>query len=657
MKHVIIWIFALAAIACGLLLCESHFLWKVQELNLFLNTSLFFKQQMVVPAGMLTYIGTWFTQFFHHPWMGVTMLCGWWLLLLILLKQTFNVPSRWASLLLIPVALLLLTDVDMGYWVYILKLRGHFFLTTIATTAVVALLWGFRSLPGKYGMRMVWLVMTGILGYPLMGIYGLAATLLMGIRSWRLMSRGRAAIYSVIAIVLAVAVPMLCYRHVYHETNLANIYYAGLPLYFITERYATYYIPYYLLALFMVVMVCLPLKAKNEKPEVKAVKDTTPATLDKPKDTAPASKDKQKDKKLTSKDKQKDKAPTVKAPKAKDKQKYKTWIQTGAEAVALAVIAWGVVHFWYKDENFHHEVKMQHLIAQTDWEGVLQEAALQDDEPTRAIVMMRNLALSRIGRQGELMYQYRNGAKFYNGPAEMNTMMVIGSLIYYQYGLLNSCNRLCVELGVEFGWRAEHIKYLAQCALLSGEKQIARKYIGIMKNTLFFDEWTERAENLLSDPKMIAKDREMEPITHMLHYTDELRSDQGYTERFLMNQLAWSNNTQDPVFQEQALLASLWVKNSQLFWRQFNNYVKLHPNSPIPVAYQEAAYLFGREEERPNLDQMPFSQSVKDSYEKFCQTLAQYDGMNIEDARKQMEPFYSNSFYYDFYLMSNLPEY
>ena len=77
MKYAITWIIALAAIACGLLVYESDLLWKVQELNLFMNTSLFFRQQMVVPAGILTYVGTWLTQLFYHPWLGVTVLCGW----------------------------------------------------------------------------------------------------------------------------------------------------------------------------------------------------------------------------------------------------------------------------------------------------------------------------------------------------------------------------------------------------------------------------------------------------------------------------------------------------------------------------------------------------------------------------------------------------
>ena len=608
MKYAISWIVALAAIACGLLVYESDLLWKVQELNLFMNTSLFFRQQMVVPAGILTYAGTWLTQLFYNPWLGVTVLSGWWLLLLWLLKRTFAVPARWTALLLIPVALLLLTNVDLGYWIYMLKLRGQFFLTTLATVSVVALLWGFRSMPDKYWLRTIWLVLTGLVGYPLLGIYGLAATLLMGIWSWRLMARGRAAIHTVIAVLLAIAVPLFCYRYVYHETNLANIYYAGLPVFFITEEYPWYYTPYYLLALFMLVMVCLPIGVKGVK-EVKEVKGA------------------------------------------------KKWLPWAVQAVALGAVAWGVVHFWYKDENFHHEVKMMHLIDQTDWEGVLQEAARQDDEPTRAIVMMRNLALSRLGRQGELMYEYRNGSKEYDSPFGMRQMLVNGPLVYYQYGLLNSCSRLCTEMGVEFGWRVECIKLLARCAVLNNEQAVARKYINILKKTMYHKDWAVKTEAMLNNPKLIAQDKEMEPITHMLHFTDELDSDNGYVERYLMRQLANHSYSKDPIFQEQSLLASLWFRDSKTFWYHFNVYIHLHPNGPIPVAYQEAAYLYGKLEERPDLDKMPFSPGVKDSFEKFFQVFGQYEGMNAEDIRQQTGLPYSNTFYYNYYIMANLPEY
>ena len=155
-----IWLGALVIIAGTLLFFESDQLWKLQEKNLFLWSALFLKEQLIVPGGLLTWVGTWFMQFLYFPWLGVLLLCLWWLLLMTLIKRTFQIPDRWSILLLIPVAILLLTNMGLGYWIYILKLRGHFFVTTLGTTAVVALLWAFRCLPNKYRLRPIFIFIT-----------------------------------------------------------------------------------------------------------------------------------------------------------------------------------------------------------------------------------------------------------------------------------------------------------------------------------------------------------------------------------------------------------------------------------------------------------------------------------------------------------------
>ena len=268
--YIVAWLATLLIVAIVLLLCENDLLWKIQERNLFLCSVLFLKEQLVVPGGLLTWVGMWFTQFLYYPWLGLLMLCSWWLLLMFVIKRTFYIPDRWAILMLIPVALLLLTNMDLGYWIYMLKLRGHFFISTIGTTAVAALLWGFRCVPGKNCLRAVYLLLVGVLGYPLLGIYGLAATLLMGIWSWRLSAtRTEAVVNSVVAVLTVIAVPLFCYRYVYYQTNFANIYWAELPLFFITENHPTYYIPYCLLALFFVV---LALTYKSDSQQDKTIK-------------------------------------------------------------------------------------------------------------------------------------------------------------------------------------------------------------------------------------------------------------------------------------------------------------------------------------------------------------------------------------------------
>ena len=642
-SFIAVWLLALAAIACALLVYENDLLWKVQEMNLFLNTPLYFKQQMVVSGGLLTYIGTFFTQFLHHPTVGVLLLCAWWLLLMGLVKRTFQVPNKWAALMLIPVALLLLTIVDMGYWVYLLKLRGHFFVSTIGCTAVVALLWCFRSLPAHYYLRTLFILVTAVAGYPLMGIYGLAAVLLMAVWSWRLCSRGTAIINTIVAVISIVAVPLLCYRYVYYETNLSNIYFTELPLYFLTEEYHQYYIPYYLLLLFFVIMAVVPWSRIQ----------TTDAALQKSVEvSAPRPMGKENG------NQQKKNKPGRVGKKSLSDSKWYRWISAWGWSVCIVVLlAVGVSHFWYKDSNFHRELRMQHCIDRLDWEGVVSEAATQMEEPTRAIVMMKNLALWRLGRQSTEMYQFKNGSQISNAPFGVRMMQVIGMLIYYQYGKLNDCTRLATEMGVEYDWRTEYYKYLTRCAILDGDKPLARKYIHILKKTTFFSDWAAWAENLLNHPDQIAQDPEMEPITHMLHYPDELGSDNGFVEEYLMKHLAHTNNTDDPVFQEQCLLASMWMKDHELFWLQFGNYVRLHPNEKIPLYYQQAVYTFGVEDNRPDLDQMPFDPGVKTIYEQFSQEASKNDGRDINEARDWLYPLFGNTYFYEYYLMSDLPQY
>ena len=606
-----IWLVALAAIAGAMLIFESDQLWKVQEKNLFLCSMLYLKEQIVVPGGLLTWLGTWFTQFLYYPWLGVLLLCAWWLLLMVIIKQAFRISDRWAILMLIPVAILLLTNMDMGYWIYILKLRGHFFVTTIGTTAVAALLWGFRCMQSEIAnprkrmwVGVVYIFLTCALGYPLMGIYGLAAALIMGIWSWRLSaSRTGAIINSAVAILSVAAVPLFCYRYVYYQVNLSNVLWAELPLFYLTEEYHTYYIPYYLLALFFVIL-----------------------------------------------------AVTYHADRQAAKPMKKLYYMLCQAVVAILLVG-SVYHFWMKDENFHHELTMQHRIANLDWMGVLEEAVTQQDEPTRAIVLMRNLALSRLGKQGDTMFLYKNGSKAYAAPFGMRLMMLAGQMIYYQYGMLNYCNRLCMEMGVEFGFRTEDYQLLVNCALLEGDKPLARKYINILKQTLFYSDWAEQAETLLGHPDLIAKDAEREPITHMLHYDNYLGGDEGYTERFLMMQLVSSINTDDPFFQEQTLLATLWTKDIKQFWYHFNDYVRLHPNGPIPRYIQEAAYLYGKLGDRKDLDRMPFDTGIKDTFERFMTSAAKYDNQDVKIAREGLYPFYGETYYYDYYMMKNLPEY
>ena len=601
-KPIALWLLTLTVLAIIMLSFEADLLWKVQQHNVFLNTSLFFHQMMAMPGGMLSYLGAFFTQHFYYPWVGVILMCGWWLLLMWLTKRTFNIPVRWTLVTVIPVAILLVANMDMGYWVYFMKMPGYFYAATIGTTAATALLWAFRSLPENKWISAAYVFVTTLVGYPLLGVYALVAVALMAVLAWRLSKeKSTNIILSVIALLSIIAIPLLYYRYVYVGTNSNDIYRVGIPVFGIVDSYPNYYIPYYILGLFFLLVSVVYSTDRSER--------------------------------------------TIKA---------KDWVLQGC---VFAAVAGCVYHFWYKDANFHHELRMQRCIEQADWEGVVEEGEKQDGEPTRAIVMMHNLALSRLGRQCDEMYNFPKGSKRPNSPLPVYMFNVAGRMMLYQYGAMNECHRICMEEGVEYGWNVEQLRDLARSAMFNKEKQTARKFLDILRQTTYYGGWADHMESLLNDPQALAKDVETGPVSRMMHYTDRLDAVEGKVENALMTTLA-EHDADDIYFQEQAVLAAMWTRNPDLFWPRFDHYVQLNGEENMPPRiFQEAAWLFANMQGQEGLDEWSLEPGVQENFSGFMRLLQQYKQAPTPSNRKYIYDYYGKTYYFEFFFLRDITYY
>ena len=611
-KPIAVWIVALVVIAIALLSADADFLWKVQQYNLFLNTALFFKQSMAVSGGLLTYLGAFFTQFFYYPWMGVLLLCAWWGLLMWLTKRTFRIPDHWNILALVPVAILLTMNMSLGYWVYVMKMPGYFFAPTIGTTAAVALLWLFRLLPGNLWMRSAYVVLVVAAGYPLMGVYALVTALLMGIWTWRLSAnRTQNAVIAVVALLAIAAIPLVYYRFVYCQTFLGDIYYTAIPNFTLQETYPVFRTPYYLLTACLLAFVVFS-------------KNSTTGSVPLCNDT-------------------KGSVPLCKKP----------WLLLIKQGVLLAVLVGGVWHFWYRDANFHHELRMERCLEKADWEGILEEGRQQEGEPTRSIVMMHNLALSRLGRQCEEMYNFPKGSRRSATPLPVFMYNTAGRQILYQYGVLNECHRLCMEQGVEFGWNAELLQYMARTSLLGGEREVARKYLSLLRKTLFFGAWADHMEQLMNESGAMYADSETGPVSRMMHYADIQSPADGYIEKNLMMMLA-AHDANDTYFQEQAVLAAMWTRDPYYFWPRFQRYAQQHPDDPMPRIFQEAAYLFANLGHEPFTEELPVANGIKESFRGFMSDMQQYRKMFPTQVKAALYPKYGNTYFFEFFFLRDI---
>ena len=600
--------------AVALSVFETDVLYRVQEQSLFLHTPLFFRQCMVSSGGLLSWLGCWLTQFFYYPLWGILILSLCWAALMVLLLRTFRISARWAVVALVPVVLLLIADVDLGYWIFYLKLRGHFYVATLGTIAAVAMTWGFRWLAVRAGRTVVvgHIILSVAIGYILFGFYGLLAGLLMAVISWRIGQGRRMAVMVTLAAVLTiVAVPLICYQALYHETNIVNVWWTALPVFSIFQKsYPVYMIPYVLLVASLLLMSAFYRPTRDPDSQGDGSFDTSQIS-------------------------QKNRPPD-------------TRYHLHLTVLLLVGLVAATVVFWFKDTNYHRELRMSRAIGNQEWERVVAISADVAD-PTRDICMMRNLALFRLGRQGSEMYHYPDGDCMPDNPFPIRIVQTDGKMLYLNYGLLNFCYRWCIEDGVEYGWNVAGLKNLVKCALLNNEKESAYKFISILRKTTFHRAWCGKYENYLRNPHLMLDDPELRPILDMMKSDDDyLSSDNADIEQFLLNHFA-SAESHQPAYQEQTLLAALQLRSMTIFWRRFYQYTELHPGEQVPLHYQEAACLFGRLSDRVDTSHMPFDKEVVQRCDEFMAAMEQHRGQDNNMVAAALYDRFHDSYFYHYF--------
>ncbi|MBQ6085607.1 MAG: hypothetical protein IJK94_03830 [Bacteroidaceae bacterium] len=575
---------------------ESDVLFRAQELSLFLPTRLYLETLSICPGGLLSWLGCWLTQHFHHPAVGVSLLGILWFLVSLLICHLNKLRGTWMCLSLVAPLLLLGIITQSGYWIYYQKLDGFLGMPTLGVLFALLGTEVYRLVPERWGGRLLWMLVWGVASYPLLGAYSFLGTLLMMVptslerQGWAM----RIAAPIALGALLIIAVPQIACQHFYTQLNSDLVYRAAMPVCSYGEKdFPQYRLPYYLLfaSLFL-----RPLPWKLGK----------------------------------------------------------QWIGALASLILVGATCWKVNEIWYRDVNFHKEIRMNNAIGQLQWEKVL-HIMLEPNPtpPTRLMVMMKNLALFRLGRAGDEMFHYPEGASLQNAPWGIRMSQVGAITLYYHYAKENFCYRWCMENAVEYGWRVDYLIHMVKSSLLNGDWEVARKYLGLLKKTRYYREWAEHYETYLHNPKKVEEDPEMNPIAQMMINESHLDSDNTKIELFILNTFS-SGHGHNPLYQEMTLLCSLLIRDIPSFWPHFFEYCSLHPGERIPTHYQEAAYLYGHLENVVDISSIPFDEEVRQSYEAFMKFNEQCGPMSLDQKAAAFKPRFGDTFYYYYFLQRNL---
>ena len=179
----------------------------------------FFNTLMSKPFGLMQYVGAWLTQFFYHPALGSVILVTIWVFIFFVGAKAFRLQGSASALMLLPVACLLVSVVDLGYWIYISTIRGYWFSQSVGYFIMLLLLWVARSIPRKF--YFVWYVF-GVCIYPVLGWYALLFMLCLALTekiTWR----------ELVGIVLLLFTASIWHTQLYTNLKIDDVVLAGMP--------------------------------------------------------------------------------------------------------------------------------------------------------------------------------------------------------------------------------------------------------------------------------------------------------------------------------------------------------------------------------------------------------------------------------------------
>ena len=207
----------------------------------------FFHTLMQKPFGLMQYVGAWFTQLYCHTAFGTCVLAAIWIFIFYVGTKAFRLQGNAAALMLLPIACLLTSVVDLGYWIYVSTIRGYWFSQSIGYLSMLLLLWAARQTPRKW--HLVWYLLAFCL-YPILGWFALLLILCLVLTekpSWP----------ELLGIGLLVFTASIWHTQFYSNLKADDVILAGLPR-FVTASDKTDHLsnPFWVLG---IVSVLIPL--------------------------------------------------------------------------------------------------------------------------------------------------------------------------------------------------------------------------------------------------------------------------------------------------------------------------------------------------------------------------------------------------------------
>lgn len=196
------------------------------------------------------------------------------------------------------------------------------------------------------------------------------------------------------------------------------------------------------------------------------------------------------------------------------------WKTVPAGIIIICSLSFYVFRYVY-DVKTEMLFKIDHFVQKGDWKKVL-ESSFAYSGTNQLALYYGNMAMYKTGQMGDKMFHLpQMGIQGLWLEWKRNEITpFFGGELYYQLGYISEAYRWAFESMEAMGENPRSLKRLVITSMITGDTSLARHYVNILNETLFYRKWANHYQNLLDNPELIVNDKEIMGKRYFNLHTD-----------------------------------------------------------------------------------------------------------------------------------------
>lgn len=161
------------------------------------------------------------------------------------------------------------------------------------------------------------------------------------------------------------------------------------------------------------------------------------------------------------------------------------------------------------DKDTYEIIAYDQLVRQEKWQKVVDRASKYQPKSDIGCVSV-NLALFMTGKMDSMASFYQCGTRGLIMPRVRDLISNVSSYeVFWRMGFVYSALRYAFdsqESEMNFRKSGRFMSKMAECQIVNGRYEVARKYLDILKHSLFYSKWAKEQEKFLGNEELIAND-------------------------------------------------------------------------------------------------------------------------------------------------------